>query len=281
MPALLLGLKLTILLLFVGSLYLFVQSMRAVILETIIAALQPIDWVLALWQGGSAAHGYTDEWSDIDIAVIVEDNRVQDTFDILEQSLKTISDIQFKWRVPEPAWHGHSQCFYQLEGTSPFLQIDFAVLKRSSRNDFLEVERHGNVVVEFDKANLVTTPTFNKIKHLQEMQVRLAILKNNFDFLQIFVKKELNRGNLVAAISNYNSHTLNPLVEVLGMVYRPNRYDFETKYFNRDFPLEVIARVEQLYCVMNLADLAKKQQEAEVLFAETVKKAEAGFPLGL
>ncbi|MBW4680975.1 MAG: nucleotidyltransferase domain-containing protein [Microcoleus vaginatus WJT46-NPBG5] len=255
--------------------------MRAVILETIIAALQPIDWVLALWQGGSAAHGYTDEWSDIDIAVIVEDNRVQDTFDILEQSLKTISDIQFKWRVPEPAWHGHSQCFYQLEGTSPFLQIDFAVLKRSSRNDFLEVERHGNVVVEFDKANLVTTPTFNKIKHLQEMQVRLAILKNNFDFLQIFVKKELNRGNLVAAISNYNSHTLNPLVEVLGMVYRPNRYDFETKYFNRDFPLEVIARVEQLYCVMNLADLAKKQQEAEVLFAETVKKAEAGFPLGL
>ncbi|MBD2043633.1 nucleotidyltransferase domain-containing protein [Microcoleus sp. FACHB-672] len=255
--------------------------MRAVILETIIAALLPIDWVLALWQGGSAAHGYTDEWSDIDIAVIVEDYRVQDTFDILEQSLKTISEIQFKWRVPEPAWHGHSQCFYQLEGVNPFLQIDFAVLKRSSRNDFLEVERHGNVVVGFDKANLVTPPALDKIKHLQEMQARLAILKNNFDFLQIFVKKELNRGNLVAAISNYHSHTLNPLIEVLGMLYRPNRYDFETKYFNRDFPVEVIDQVENLYCLSSLDDLAKKQQEAELLFAETVKKVEASFPLGL
>lgn len=41
--------------------------MRETILQTIIAALQPEDFVLALWQGGSAAHGYTDEWSDLDV----------------------------------------------------------------------------------------------------------------------------------------------------------------------------------------------------------------------
>jgi predicted nucleotidyltransferase len=70
--------------------------MRQRILEVIIATLQPKDFVLALWQGGSAAHGHTDEWSDIDIQVIVEDERVQETFDILEESLKTISEIRFK-----------------------------------------------------------------------------------------------------------------------------------------------------------------------------------------
>jgi hypothetical protein len=32
--------------------------------------------------------------------------------------------------------------------------------------------------------------------------------------------------------------------------------------------------VEPLYCVMNLADLASKQQQAEVLFAETLPRCE-------
>jgi hypothetical protein len=77
----------------------------------------------------------------------------------------------------------------------------------------------------------------------------------------------------VSAISNYHTYTLQPLVELLGMVYRPERYDFRTKYFYRDFPSEIIARVEPLYCVMNLADLASKQQQAEVLFAETLPRA--------
>lgn len=89
--------------------------MREEIVETITAALEPLDFVLALWQGGSAAHGYTDEWSDIDIEVIVEDNCVEEIFDIVEKSLKTSSEISFKYRIPEPTWHRHSQCFYQLK----------------------------------------------------------------------------------------------------------------------------------------------------------------------
>jgi hypothetical protein len=63
------------------------------------------------------------------------------------------------------------------------------------------------------------------------------------------------------------------------MVYRPERYDFRTKYFYRDFPTEVIARVEPLYCVMNLADLAAKQQQAEVIFAETLPRVEEALQL--
>jgi predicted nucleotidyltransferase len=244
--------------------------MRQRILETIIANLEPKYFVLALWQGGSAAHGYTDEWSDIDIQVIVEDAHVQETFEIVEDSLKTISEIRFKWRVPEPTWHGHSQCFYQLEGTSAFLFIDFVILKLSSPNDFLEVERHGKVAIAFDKANLLLPPPFNRSEHFSRMQGRLVTLRKTFNFFQIIVKKEINRGHLVSAISNYHAYTLQPLVELLGMVYRPEKYDFKTKYFYRDFPTEVVARIESLYCVMNLADLASKQQQAEVLFAETL-----------
>ena len=195
----------------------------------------------------------------------------------IEESLKTISEIQLKWRVPEPTWHGHSQCFYHLEDASPFSFIDFAVLKQRSPNNFLELERHGKLEIAFDKANLLVQPTLNRSEHFAKMQERLATLIKTFDFFQLIVKKEINRGHLVSAISNYHTYTLQPLVELLGMMYRPQRYDFRTKYFYRDFPTEVIARVESLYCVMNLADLAAKQQQAEVLFTETWPRIEAAL----
>lgn len=249
--------------------------MRKRILETIIATLELLDFVLALWQGGSAAHGHTDEWSDLDVEVIVEDDHVQETFDILEESLKTISEITFKFVVPEPTWHGHSQCYYQLAEVSPFLVIDFAVMKLSSPNRFLEVERYGNRVIGFDKANLLVPTPLNRSEYLSTMRTRFAQLSMTFDFLQIQVKKEINRGHVVEAVANYHAYTLQPLVELLGMVYRPYRYDFRNaKHFSRDFPLEVVARVEPLFCVMDLTDLVKKQEFAELLFAETLSRTE-------
>ena len=251
--------------------------MRQKILETIIEALQPLDFALALWQGGSAAHRYTDEWSDLDIVVIVQDDAVQDAFDVVEKALQTISKIRFKYRVPEPTWHGHSQCFYQLEGVSPFLAIDFAVMKISSPNRFLELERHGQSVVGFDKANLVVPVPLNQSEHFSKMAERFVELKTTFDFLQTLVTKEINRGLLVEAVASYHTRTLQPLVELLGIIYRPYRYDFKGKYFSRDFPPEIIARVEPLFCVADLADLAKKQQLAETLFVETLPHAEEVF----
>jgi predicted nucleotidyltransferase len=248
--------------------------MRNTIIEAIIAALEPRDFVLALWQGGSAAHGYTDEWSDIDLQVIVEDAQVQETFSIVEKALSTLVKIKFKFIVPEPTWHGHSQCFYQLEGVSPFLMIDFVVMKHSHPNRFLEVERHGKVVIAFDKGNLVIPPPVNRNEHFLKMQERLEQLKMTFDFLQILVKKEINREHWVDAVSNYHAWTLQPLVEIINIVYRPDRYDFKVKYFSRDLPPEVVARVEPLYKVLDLAELAKKQQLAEAIFAETLPLAE-------
>lgn len=107
------------------------------------------------------------------------------------------------------------------------------------------------------------------------MKQRLDALKQTFSFRQNFVKKEINRGHFAEAVVRYHNYTLNPLVELLGIIYRPYRYDFMLlKYFNRDFPSEVVARIEPLYCVVDLADLAEKQQIAEVMFAETIPLAQ-------
>ena len=248
--------------------------MRQILLEKIVSTLEPLDFVLGLWQGGSQAHGYTDQWSDLDVAVIVEDNFVEKTFDIVETALAEIAEIELKYRVPEPAWHGQSQCFWRLKETPPFLLIDFAVFRRSSRNEFLEIERHGNVPISFDKARLIIPQHLDKSKHLSKMRSRFNELKIRFDLLQSLVKKEIYRGHLAEAIGNYYAWTLRPLVEVLGTIYRPDRFDFQLKYFSRDFPPEIVDRLTPLFCTANLEDLAAKQQLAASFFAEILPLAE-------
>jgi hypothetical protein len=61
----------------------------------------------------------------------------------------------------------------------------------------------------------------------------------------------------------------------LGTIYRPHRYDFELKYFSRDFPPEIVDRVAPLFCIANLEDLAAKQQISEVFFAQMLPLAAA------
>ncbi|MCZ0904832.1 nucleotidyltransferase domain-containing protein, partial [Microcoleus sp. HI-ES] len=119
---------------------------------------------------------------------MVEDNCVEETFEIVEKAIAEIGEIELKYRVPEPAWHGQSQCFWRLKESPPFLLIDFAVFRRSSRNDFLEIERHGKVPIAFDKANLIVPHPLDRSKHFSTMQSRFNEIKIRFDLLQPLVK---------------------------------------------------------------------------------------------
>ncbi|MEO0377157.1 MAG: nucleotidyltransferase domain-containing protein [Cyanobacteria bacterium P01_A01_bin.17] len=212
------------------------MKMRSQIFQALIEVLKPLEFTLALWQAGSAAHRRVDQWSDLDVILVVRDEFVPPTFTVVEQTLATLAPISFQYRVPEPTWHGHAQCFYQLEGLSPYWIVDLAVMQLSNPRRFLEVERHGDPVVGFDKANLVVPKHINQDTHNQAIVSRLQWLDTTFMFWQSFVKKDVERKFLIDAVSAYHTWTLPPLIELLNMRYRPYRYDFKTKYFSRELP---------------------------------------------
>ncbi len=62
--------------------------------------------------------------------MVVEDERVEDAFEAIEEILNTLSEIDLKFRLQEPTWHGHSQCFYTLTDASPFLMLDMEDVKK-------------------------------------------------------------------------------------------------------------------------------------------------------
>jgi len=131
------------------------RATRQSVTKAIVDALEGLDGARALWDQGAASFGRVDRFSDIDLCLIVEDDAVEDAFEAVEEALRRGFGITDKYRVPEPTWHGHSQCFYWLKGASPFLFVDIAVEKKSSKNRFLEYSIHGPPVVRMDKDGLV------------------------------------------------------------------------------------------------------------------------------
>jgi len=96
-----------------------------------------------MWEGGAASFDRVDEWSDIDLQVDVEDERVDDVMELAGQVLAELSPIELQFALPQPTWHGHSQTFFWLHNAGPYLLVDFVVMKHSIPTKFLEYEIHG------------------------------------------------------------------------------------------------------------------------------------------
>ena len=244
---------------------------RHQILTRLQTVLEPQDDICAMWEGGSAARGEADQWSDIDAVVVCEEGAVAEVFEVVEAALERLSPIDLTWQVPEPTWHGHAQRFYRLEEAPEYLLVDLVVMKRGTEKRFLVAERHGQPVVLFDKTGLVEPAEFDADGFRAQAAAELTDLKVRFEMLQCLVDKELQRGRPLDAMNYYLGCTLAPLIKALGMRYRPTRYDFGRRYTREDFPTDVADELEALHFVCDADDLVAKRARAEKMFWETIK----------
>jgi hypothetical protein len=238
-------------------------------------SLQPLAYVQAMWQSGAAAFHRLDRFSDIDLMIVVDDERVEETFHVLESSLALLSPIARCFRLPQPTWHGHDQAFYKLENTSPFLLVDVAVMKISSPNKFLQPEVHGEPLVYFDKCGVVSFPEFDWQAHHQMLAARAETLKALFELFQPFIVKELERGQRLEALAYYHALTLRPLVELLRIRHAPSRYNFQSRYIYHDLPRIAVDRLERLYFPRDPFELRQLHQEAGEWFRQLVEETES------
>jgi hypothetical protein len=243
------------------------------ILDALKAALEPLDYVYAMWEGGAAAFGRVDEWSDIDVQFDVADERVEDTFAVVGKTLEALSPIELQHRTSSLPWPGIFQIFYRLKQASPYLLVDTAVIQHSAPDKLLAPEMHGQAVFHFDKAGVADVPPSDAEAQQKRLTARLEVLRVTFPLFQVMVTKELERGNSLEALAFYNASTLRPLVEVLRIRYQPGRSSFHTRYVYTDLPAEVAQRLEALFFVRDAEDIRQKHALAEQWFNEEL----AGF----
>ena len=221
---------------------------REQIVEAVTAALQGADYVQAAWFGGSDATGRTDGLSDVDLQVLVPDERVEDVFPLLRGALEALSPIAASYRMPEPAWHGMSQEFFLLRDSDPTHLLDLAVIPASkpAAERFLEPERHGRAQVIFDRGSQLEAPPLDWDAHLAKAEKRLATLRATVPLFAPMAAKGARRGHLAEAVAFYQAFLIKPLVEILRMRHCPERYDYGLRYLDRDLPAADRALVERL-----------------------------------
>jgi hypothetical protein len=245
---------------------------RKQIIKALVKALKPLDYVHAFYEGGAAAFNRIDEWSDLDLYLVVEDEKVNETFAAVEKTLKSLSPIKQKIDLPQTAWQGVSQAFYRLKDANEYLIIDLCVLKLGSSEKFLEPEIHGNVVFYFNKFDKVKPSPLDKDAFVKKVCERLERLQTRFDMFNNFVQKEINRGHFLEALDLYHGLTLGVLVEVLRIKYNPIHYNFRMEYLHYELPSEIIKKLEHLYFVKDAKDLQEKYLKAIKWFNKTMQE---------
>jgi len=144
--------------------------------------LQPSPAVLAVWEGGSAATGFLDEYSDLDLSIVIQDGATESVIEAFENFLAAEFNIVRKHRLAEPTWHGFSQCFYQIDKVSEWLYLDVCFIQKSIRDKFTEKDRHGHAVVWFQKELILDeteTPLetiVKKGKHLYQAALQMDFI---------------------------------------------------------------------------------------------------------
>jgi len=63
-----------------------VKLTRKQIIEALAEALKPLDYVHAFYEGGAAAFNRIDEWSDLDLYLVVDEEKVNETFVAVEKT---------------------------------------------------------------------------------------------------------------------------------------------------------------------------------------------------
>jgi hypothetical protein len=239
------------------------QQRRQRMVQAIVSALDPLEFVNAVWQGGAAAFDRVDEWSDIDLVIDAQDDRADDVWPAIERAIESLGGAELCYRIPQPPLGLHAQRFYRLHGAGPFLLVDVGVFKASCPDKLLDPDTHGQAVVHFDRTGATKSRVLPSQERLVAIDARLAVLRVTFPLFQSLVIKELNRGNPLEAIAFYHAWTLRPLVELLRIRHCPQRYQFHTRYVQYDLPRDIVERLTPLFFVRDADELSARRAEAQ------------------
>ena len=152
---------------------------------------RPLPDVLAGWEGGSAAFGAVDSYSDIDLFFLVNDNASFDhLYATVAASLRELSPITL-------CHDGAAGRYYQLKAAGEYLMVDLCLLRLSAPDRYLDVERHGSVYVRSSTRESGLRPRSPRPRHGGE-QARRATPRTSREWFitsQIFVNKAIRRGH--------------------------------------------------------------------------------------
>jgi hypothetical protein len=242
--------------------------LRRRISTAITEALRPLPTVLAGWEGGSAAFGTIDAYSDIDLEYLVADDASFELlYEVAERAIQTVSAITSSHTPLKGR-------YYKLKDGGDFLLVDLIFFRAGDSDPQLDVERHGDRVPLFDKGEWLRPRSVDEGALAIKREARYRELQTWFPVSQVFVRKAILRAQQVEAVNAFWAATLKPLAELLRMRYCPVRWDFGVRYLDRDLPPAVYAQFRDLVFVRDLGELEERLARATEWGATLLRELE-------
>ncbi len=232
-----------------------------------IEALRDNPKFIALWEAGSAATGTTDQYSDIDLLFLCS-CETDEAFATIEALMPPISH-----RYIEPAGPDLKHRIYFHEDSPEHFYADIGVLREDAQETLKElmvIERHGQPIIYFDKKGLIRPHRLNQTEWQSKLETRVKELEDALPIYVTQVLKALDRRRNAEAFAFYYHGLLRKLVELLGMRFRPYRYDFELRYLERDFPQKEQESIHEYMKYVDPDDLRKKVESVEQDIRENI-----------
>ena len=243
-----------------------------VIIKKLKEKLEPLHFIYAMWLEGSDAIGQADQYSDIDIYVDFEDEYERDAVEVAEKTLAEISEIDYKYVMN----HGHPklrQRIYHLSGSSEYLMIDFC-WQLHSRNKEEFVYIRGNKIeaakVIFDKTGVIQYKDYNEAEYRIGDAARIEECRYRYS-QHCRVLKYVYRGTYLEAYAYYNRYVLEPLIDILRLIYTPAHQDYYLIHISQHIPKNEVEKLEQFAKISTLEDIAAKTKLAENWFKELLQ----------
>ena len=107
--------------------------------------------------------------------------------------------------------------------------VDCVVVSETGADQFLERERHGEPQIQFDRSGRIAALPVDREALNARRALRRGQLRGAVPVYRMLVEKELARGHPLEALGFYQA-LLRALIELLGMRYRPERFDYGWRY---------------------------------------------------
>lgn len=228
------------------------KTIREKVLNTLLPEIKSWNFILTCCEGGAAASGRLDPYSDLDLILCVEDEFLDMVFPKIEEALIKNWKIQSRWRLPDNK--NYNQCYFKLRDTPEYFFVDVVVMRPETLSHFFEKERHGIPVIHFEREKIVQCQSVDLTAYRLKIMERVKSIDDSLPFYCSIIQKEILRNLPVDTLAFYRI-VVGFLVELLGMKYRPSRFDFGLRYTSVDFPISEQYELQKFLFAASLEEI--------------------------
>jgi len=240
-------------------------SMRQQIIEALKERYLEDTRVYALWLEGSDGLGRSDQYSDLDIWMDVEDGREEAILDECEELLSGLAPLD----LTDHCHHPHPKIFqrnFHLAGTSPYLMVDLCIQSHSRGREgciFMEGDVAEFPLILFDKAQVIAIiPAPDP--HWREIGEVYHNLQNVFQQRSRAVKY-IRRNQFIEASAYFDKYVRQPLLTMARLLYTPHHHEYGPVHISVHLPGELVTELERLYSIASIKDIENRMAVAERL----------------